>query len=410
MTSTQKKDAGALSAISRLLVSSDGAVSVAVVILGFIVATLLILCVGRNPAGMYKAIVQVVTGWNLDRGTWNIRYVGEWLNYSIPYVMCGFSMAFAARTGLFNIGGEGQYIIGVTVAQLGALFFPQVPGLHWLTALLCALVAGAVWGGIVGFLKARFEVSEVVSTIMLNYVALYLSRIITLTIPGTNTFKTVDFPKTALLRSPLLEKLTNGSMLNYGIFIMLLVAVLYWFLMEKTNLGFALKATGFNRNAAHYAGIPVVSSIVIAMAISGAYAGLGGGIVALGSFKYGRVISAMDNYGYTGIAVALVGNNRALGTVLAGLLFGMLQASQPLMQSKAIPKEITFIIQGLVVVFIALKTGLRLLITWSLRRAQRAAVGATSLPTDAPQVAASAPSSSLGVAPVETPQNEGGQK
>ena len=367
MTAAPRKKAGALSAVSRLLFRSDGAVSVAVVLLGFAVATLLVLCVGRNPAGMYKAIVQVVTGWNIDRGTWNIRYVGEWLNYSIPYVLCGFSMAFAARAGLFNIGGEGQYIIGLTAAQLGALFFPQVPVLHWLGALLCALLAGAAWGAVVGFLKARFEVSEVVSTIMLNYVAFYLSRIITLAIPGTNTFKTVDFPVTALLRSPLLERLTNGSMLNYGIFIMLLVAVLYWFMMEKTSMGFALRATGFNRDAAHYAGIPVVHGIVIAMAISGAYAGLGGGIVALGSFRYGRVIAAMDNYGYTGIAVALVGNNRALGTVLAGLLFGMLQASQPLMQSKAIPKEITYIIQGMVVVFIALKGGLRLLIARSRR-------------------------------------------
>ena len=374
-TATGAKDArrtARLSAAVSFIQKSEGAVSVIVVLLGFLVATLLILCVGRNPAGMYKAIVQVVTGWNIDRGSWNVRYVGEWLNYSIPYILCGFSMAFAARAGLFNIGGEGQYIIGVTVAQLGALCFPQVPVLHWMAALACAGAAGAVWGGVVGFLKARFEVSEVVSTIMLNYVALYLSRIITLAIPGTKTYRTVDFPATALLRSKLLSALTNGSMLNYGIYITIAVIVLYWFLMEKTNLGFALRATGFNKNAAHYAGIPVVSSIVIAMAISGAYAGLGGGIVALGSFKYGRVISAMDNYGYTGIAVALVGNNKALGTALAGLLFGMLQASQPLMQSKAIPKEITFIIQGLVVVFIALKTGLKLCMDWASRRAHAA--------------------------------------
>lgn len=363
------------SAVSSLLLKSDGAVSVVVVILGFLVATLLILCVGRNPAGMYKAIVQVLTGWNIDRGTWNIRYVGEWLNYSLPYILCGFSMAFAARTGLFNIGGEGQYIMGLTVAQLVALLFPQIPHLHWMTALVLAVLAGAVWGGVVGFLKAKFEVSEVVSTIMLNHVALYLSRIITLAIPGSITYKTVDFPQTALLRSKLLSLLTNGSMLNYGIFITIAVAVLYWFLMEKTSLGFALRATGFNKTAAHYAGIPVISSIVIAMAISGAYAGLGGGIVALGSFKYGRVISAMDNYGYTGIAVALVGNNKALGTVLAGLLFGMLQASQTLMQSRGIPKEITFIIQGLVVVFIALKTGLRLLVSWLEKRQQNAVIG-----------------------------------
>ncbi len=356
------------SRLYNFLMSSDAGVSFIVVILGFLLATVLVLCVGRNPSGMYKAIIQAMSGYNIDRNVWNIRYIGEWLNYSIPYILCGFAMAFAGRVGLFNVGGEGQYIMGVTVAQLCALFFPQIPGIHWATALLCAILAGAVWGGVVGFLKAKFEVSEVVSTIMLNYVALYLSRIITLAIPGTNTYKTQAFPETALLRAGFLEKLTNGSLLNYGIFLTILVTILYWFLMEKTKLGFALRATGFNRDAAHYAGIPVVSSIVVAMAVSGAFAGLGGGIVSLGSFKYGRVLSAMDNYGYTGIAVALVGNNKALGVFLAGLLFGMLQASQTLMQSKGIPKEITFIIQGLVVVFVALKTGLRLFIMWNEKR------------------------------------------
>ncbi|MBQ7613028.1 MAG: ABC transporter permease [Spirochaetaceae bacterium] len=346
--------------IGSQLLKNEGFISVAVVLLGFFVATILVICVGRNPLGMYKAILQVLTGWNIDRGVWNIRYVGEFLNYSVPYILCGFAMAFAGRVGLFNVGGEGQYIIGLTVAQLCAIFLPQVPVAHWFFCLVLAIIAGALWGGIVGFLKAKFEVSEVVTTIMLNYVALYLSRIVTLALPGTSTFKTVDFPKTALLKSPLLSAITNNSNLNYGIIIMILCAVLFWFLMEKTKLGFALRATGFNKDAAHYAGIPVISSIVIAMAVSGAFAGLGGGVVALGSFKYGRVLSAMDNYGFTGIAVALVGNNTAIGTVLAGFLFGMLQAAQPLMQSNGIPKEIVFIIQGLVVVFVALKEGMKL--------------------------------------------------
>ncbi|WP_191016471.1 ABC transporter permease [Treponema zioleckii] len=364
MSDTEKKK----SWLYNFLMRSDAGVSVIVVLLGFLVATFLVICVGRSPAGMYKAIVQSVSGWNIDKGTWNIRYVGEWFNYSIPYILCGFAMAFAGRVGLFNVGGEGQYIMGVTVAQLVAIYFPQIPGMHWMTALVFAILAGAIWGGVVGLLKAKYEVSEVVSTIMLNYVALYLSRIITLAIPGTNTYKTANFPVSASLKASWLEKLTNGSLLNYGIFITILVTIVYWFLMEKTKLGYSLKATGFNRDAAHYAGIPVVSGIVIAMAISGAYAGLGGGIVALGSFKYGRVLSAMDNYGYTGIAVALVGNNKALGVFIAGLLFGMLQASQTLMQSKGIPKEITFIIQGLVVVFVALKTAIRLFLIWSEKR------------------------------------------
>lgn len=361
--------------LTELLLRSDGAISVLVVLLGFLCGTILVAVVGRNPLNMYKAILQSLTGYNIDRGIWNIRYVGEWLNLSVPYIFCGLAMAFAARTGLFNIGGEGQYIMGLTMAQVIALLGPQVPVVHWILAMAGALLMGAIWGGIVGFLKARYEVSEVVATIMLNYVALYLSRIITMAIPGTNTYKTVNFPETASLRADFLSTLTNGSTLNLGIFLVIASVVLYWFLMERTNLGFGLRATGFNKDAARYGGIPVVTSVVISMAVAGAFAGMGGGVVALGSFRHGRVISGMDNYGFTGIAVALVGNNTAVGTLLAGLLFGLLAAAQPLMQSKQIPKEITFIIQGLIVVFIAVRTGIRLFLQWRVKRAaEKAAV------------------------------------
>ena len=361
--------------LTELLLRSDGAISVLVVLLGFLCGTILVAVVGRNPLNMYKAILQSLTGYNIDRGIWNIRYVGEWLNLSVPYIFCGLAMAFAARTGLFNIGGEGQDIMGLTMAQVIALLGPQVPVVHWILAMAGALLMGAIWGGIVGFLKARYEVSEVVATIMLNYVALYLSRIITMAIPGTNTYKTVNFPETASLRADFLSTLTNGSTLNLGIFLVIASVVLYWFLMERTNLGFGLRATGFNKDAARYGGIPVVTSVVISMAVAGAFAGMGGGVVALGSFRHGRVISGMDNYGFTGIAVALVGNNTAVGTLLAGLLFGLLAAAQPLMQSKQIPKEITFIIQGLIVVFIAIRTGIRLFLQWRVKRAaEKAAV------------------------------------
>lgn len=153
-------------------------------------------------------------------------------------------------------------------------------------------------------------------------------------------------------------------MLNNGFFLMLMAIVIYWFIMEKTNVGFGLRATGFNKEAARCSGIPVVKSIAISMAIAGAFAGLAGGIVALGSFRYGRILAGMDNYGFNGIAVALVGNNTALGTMLAGFLFGMLKNAQALMQGKQIPKEITFIIQGLIVVFIALRSAIAIYLAW----------------------------------------------
>jgi simple sugar transport system permease protein len=357
--------------ILEIFTTSSGMVSAAVVLLGFLVATILIILVGRNPSGMYQAILQVLTGWDLRRGTHNLRYVGEWLVASMPLILCGLSMGFAARTGLFNIGAEGQYAIGITAAQFVALYGPRIPVFHWFLAVLAAIAAAALWGGVVGFFKARFNVSEVVATIMMNYIAFYLSRILTMRIPGSNTYKTPDFPAAARLSSPFMERITNNSRLNYGIWFTIAAIFFYWIVMERTRLGYSLRATGFNKEAARYGGIRVNASITTAMAISGAFAGLAGAIVSLGSFPAGRVLSVQDGYGFDGIAVALVGNSRAGGTALAGLLFGMLKSAQPLMQSRQIPDEIASIILGIIVVFISLRAGVRLLVEWQMKERAR---------------------------------------
>jgi simple sugar transport system permease protein len=366
-----KKGSALPGRILEVFTGSSGMVSVVVVLLGFLVATILILLVGRNPRGMYQAILQVLTGWDLRRGTHNFRYVGEWLVASMPLILCGLSMGFAARTGLFNIGAEGQYAIGITAAQFVALYGPRIPGVHWFLAILAAIAAAALWGGVVGFFKAKFSVSEVVATIMMNYIALYLSRILTMRIPGSNTFKTPDFPPSARLSSPFLEQITNNSRLNYGIWLTIAAILFYWIAMEKTRLGYSLRATGFNKEAARYGGIRVNAGITSAMAISGAFAGLAGAIVSLGSFSAGRVLAVQDGYGFDGIAVALVGNSRAGGTALAGLLFGMLKSAQPLMQSRQIPDEIASIILGIIVVFISLRAGVKFLVEWQMKEKAR---------------------------------------
>ena len=139
-------------------------------------------------------------------------------------------------------------------------------------------------------------------------------------------------------------------------------------LFRSTRLGYALRAIGFNKDAAFYGGINVNAGITTAMAIAGAFAGLAGASVALGVFPYGRILSGFDGYGFDGIAVALVGNSTAWGSALSGLLFGMLKSAQPLMQNRQIPKEITAIITGLVVVFISLRAGVRLLIEWKRKK------------------------------------------
>ena len=354
--------------ILRIFTGSNGFVSAVVVILGFLVATLLLFVIGRNPAGMYQAILQVVSGFDSRRGTWNVRYVGEWLVSSVPLILCALSFGVSARSGLFNIGAEGQYIAGLTAAQLIAIYFPPVPVLHVAVSVTGAMIVAAVWGGLVGFFKARYKVSEVVATIMMNYIALFIHRIVTMRIPGSNTFRTPDFPVTAVLSSSMLSSLTNGSRLNYGLWFSAAAVFLYWLIMEKTALGFSLRAAGFNRDAAHYAGIRVNANITVAMAIAGAFAGLAGAVVSLGVFTHGRVLASFDNYGFDGIAVALGGNCTALGIAVMGLLFGMLKSAQPLMQSRQIPREITSIIMGLVVVFLSLRAGIQMFVEWRMKK------------------------------------------
>ena len=363
--------------ILDVFTKSNAMVSVAVVVLGFLVGTIIIIAVGRNPGGMYSALLQNLTGFSIHPRTgywvWNPRNIGEWITSSMPLILTGLSMGFAAKTGIFNIGAEGQYIAGLTAAQFVAFYFPPIPGLHVSTAIAAAVLAGAAWGGIVGYLKARFKVSEVVATIMMNFIALYLSRYLTMLIPGSSTFRTPDFSDSVMLTNDFMIAVTNHSRLNNGVFLVIAAVICYWLLMEKTSLGYSLRATGLNKEAARYGGISVNTSMTTAMAVAGGFAGLAGAVVALGSFSHGRVLSAFDNFGFDGIAVALVGNSSALGIALAGLLFGMLRSAQPLMQSRQIPREISVIIMGMIVVFISLRAGVKLVMEWQMKEKARKA-------------------------------------
>ncbi len=351
------------------MIGSFRATSVAVVLLGILVGTVIVACVGKNPANLFKAIWQSFVGqYNRGMGRWSFSPLGNTLTYAIPYVLCGLSMGFANRVGMFNIGAEGQYMMGMLAAHAVAVCVPSFPG-QWLLCIAFAIVAGAIWGGIVGVLKARFKISEVVATIMLNYIALYLYRLVALYILpegiSNKTYQTAPLATGSLLRGIGIS-VRNGVVvlgdfqLNIGFVFMLIAVVAFWFIMEKTRLGFSLRATGFNKEAARCSGINDTSAISTAMAISGAFAGLAGACVLLGSLRFGRIIQSQDNYGFMGIAVALVGNSKALGTLIAGILFGALRSAYSLMQFMNIPREVVNIIEGLIVIFIALRSGLEI--------------------------------------------------
>ncbi len=329
---------------------------------GFTVGSAIMLVSGFNPLDIFKSLVRAVLGWDIERGTFNPRYIGEYLVAVMPLILTGLSVAFAFRTGLFNIGGEGQFLVGA-FASVAVGILVKAPGvIHLPLALLAGFLAGALWGFVPGVLKAMFNVHEVVVTIMMNYTALYMTNYCLQKLPGGNSSRTPILPESATLKSEFLMELTNKSRLHWGFIVVILMVLLFWFIIDKTTFGYELKAVGFNQEASKYAGMKVKRNISFSMALAGSFAGLGGSIVALGTFGYGRVLPAFENYGFDGIAVALVGGSTALGSVFGGFLLGGLKAVQPLMQARGIPRDIAVIIISVIILFVAMQRGIGQLI------------------------------------------------
>ena len=319
-----------------------------------------------NPKAFFVSLIRTMTGFNLlaigKEGFFNARYLGEFIQMALPIILTGLSVGFAFRTGLFNIGAEGQVIMGsVGAVIVGILFkFPAI--IHIPLAIIVAALFGAFWGWIPGYFKAKFGVHEVVITIMLNYTALYLGNFIIKALPGSDNQKTVTLASSVLLQSKFLRAITGNSRLHWGFIVVIIAILIYYFIIEKTTFGYELKAVGFNRDAAEYGGIKVASRIAYSMAIAGAFAGLAGAMLSLGTFDYGRVIGAFENYGFDGIAVALLGGNTALGIFFGGLLFGGLKSAQTLMQASGIPLEIAIIVSALIILFVAMNNGIDLIL------------------------------------------------
>lgn len=312
---------------------------------GLLVGTIFILLAGKDPLLAYQAFARAVGG--------SPRAFGETLVSTIPLVFTGLAVALAFRTGLFNIGVEGQYLLGqIVTAWAGAALI--LPGwLHPAVAMLLGMLAGALWATVPGLLKAYRGVHEVINTIMLNYIALFFTHWLLmryLRVPGGGGAATPAVQPTAELAQGLIE----GSRLHAGLWIALLAAVAVWLFLWKTPMGYEIRAVGFAPGAAEYAGISVAKNIVLAMALSGALAGLAGAVQMLGITRKFYEPMGFSGFGFDGIAVALVGRNHPLGVVLAALLFGALERGGPTMQAVAgVPKAVIWIVQGTVIFFVA---------------------------------------------------------
>jgi general nucleoside transport system permease protein len=330
-------------------------VPVVSVILGLLVGAVVMIVSGYDPVEGYIAL------WN---GIFGDAYtIGETIRQITPYILAGLAVAFAFRTGLFNIGVEGQLIVGWFAAAYVGITFDELPKMiHLPLAIIAAALAGALWGFIPGLLKAKFKVHEVIVTIMMNYIALHTSNALIRAISdgGDNTG---GINPTASLRSEFLENMTDFSRLHYGILIALAMVLVMWLILEKTTRGFELKAVGLNQHASEYAGMNVNKNIILAMVISGAFAGLAGAMEALGTFGFASVKGGFTGIGFDGIAVALLGANTPLGVIFGATLFGSLKYGATNMPNEAgIPEEIVSIIIAIIIFFVASGYVIRLLL------------------------------------------------
>jgi simple sugar transport system permease protein len=274
--------------------------------------------------------------------------------------MTGLSVGFSSRTGLFNIGAAGQFIVGAYAAVLVGVRCDFLPGhLHWICALAAALLAGALWGAIPGLFKAFCNVNEVIACIMTNYVGTYLVNfLITKTIYDSLKNQSMQVAKAANLPKMGMDRIFregfNVSSANSGFFIAVLFAVLIYIILEKTAFGYELKACGFNREAARYAGINEKRSIVLSMTIAGAMAGLGGALLYLaGSGKGITVVDVLAQEGFNGIPVALLGLNNPLGIIFSGFLIAHLSVGGFNMQLYSFAPQVIEIIIAVIIYFSA---------------------------------------------------------
>lgn len=334
------------------------------VILGFAAGIILAMILGIKtenglttymPQDILAPMLKSFTGFDITGSEpFSVRYIGEFIVSSTPLIFTGLSVAFAFKTGLFNIGAEGQVMMGSLAATLGGVYLDLPPVLHAIVCIIMAGIAGFLTGFVPGYLKAKFNVHEVVTCIMMNYTVMHFANLIFRGMPDFHDERTGPVKESALIQSKFLSNITDGSRLNWSILLVLVSVVVYWFIINKTTFGYRLKAIGNNQEAARYSGMNVKQGVMLSMGISGMFAAFAGATLVLGIFGYGRTLNGFENYGMNGIAVALVGANHALGIVFAGGLFGILSVAQPIMQSGGIPKDIAVIISALIILFCAI--------------------------------------------------------
>ena len=347
-----KKNTASLGVFTRI-VGSQWFVSVISVVIAFLIGAILIAMTGASVTDAYYAMFRgAIMDPQASTFVRTIKPLMDSVYFAIPLIISGLGLAFGFRAGLFNIGGKGQMIAGALAAVWVGFSLSLPPVVHTLVALTAAIVAGAAWGGIAGLLKAKTGANEVIVTIMLNSIAtLALGYVLSQKAwqkPNSNQPITPNVADSAAL-----AKLMSGPIkLHWGLIVALVALAVFWFLMERSTLGFQIRAVGANAAAARTAGISVERITAVTMMFSGAFLGLAGANEALGTLGYvSRDVAG--SIGFDAITVALLGRNKAWGTFGAGLLFGAFKAGGYAMQAKDVPIDMILILQAVIVLLIA---------------------------------------------------------
>jgi simple sugar transport system permease protein len=360
-------------------------VPVLTAVLAFLIGGAVVAATGHDPLTTYRDIFRGAgLNWffhpTTDTAGTASYNLSQTLLQTTSLILTGLAVAFAFRCGLFNIGGQGQYFVGLFVANwIGASFATMAAGPHIVLAILAAAAAGALWAAIAGFLKATVGAHEVITTIMLNWIAIWIGEYLfgdggplqnsqNAALPISN-----DVLPGAQLPVFWGDQVLQG--LHIGFFIAIAALLVFWLILNRTTMGYEVRAVGFNPEAAAYGGISVKKNLIRAMAISGAFAGLAGGLDMLGYlYRIGVSDILVSQIGFLGIAVALLGRNTAVGVGIGAFLFGaLLFGTTHGLQSGAIDPQLagnlTYIIQGLIVLFVG--ADILILYIWNSRKKLR---------------------------------------
>ena len=336
-------------AISRAVAGViDALLPVAAVLLAFLVGVFLLLALGADPFAAYYALINGALG--------NVSGITQALTKATPLLLVGVGICIAFRGGVINIGGEGQIIVGAIGATAFSLALRDAPG--WLLlplTLIVGALAGALWGGIAGLLKARLGVNEILSTVMLNQIALQLMNLLLRGVmldpkqvaAGTNIPQSEALPEQVWLL-----RLVPRTLFHSGAILAIVLAILVYVLLWRTTLGYRIRAVGLNSAASRYAGIPVATYLTLSLVLSGAFAGLAGAVEVTG--VHHRMLEGLSGgYGFSGIVAALFGKLHPLGAIPASFLIGALLVGADKMQRTIqVPNALVTVLNGLVVLFV----------------------------------------------------------